>query len=92
MYYCSSRAVYSDADIYLLDDPLSAVDTRVAHYIFDKCIMKYLKPKVRVLVTHQEQCIKMASRILVLKEVCSIISYLFLHLCIYLFIQWNLVS
>ena len=30
-----ARAVYSDADIYLLDDPLSAVDPEVAKQIFD---------------------------------------------------------
>ena len=33
-----ARAVYSDADIYLLDDPLSAVDPRVANLIFRECI------------------------------------------------------
>jgi ABC-type multidrug transport system fused ATPase/permease subunit len=33
-----ARAVCSDADIFLLDDPLSAVDARVAQHIFDKCI------------------------------------------------------
>ena len=31
-----ARAVYHDADIYLLDDPLSAVDTAVARQLFDK--------------------------------------------------------
>jgi len=33
-----ARAVYSDADIYLLDDPLSAVDPEVANSIFSDCI------------------------------------------------------
>ncbi|KAK8407821.1 hypothetical protein O3P69_002393 [Scylla paramamosain] len=63
-----ARAIYNDADIYLLDDPLSAVDTRVGRHIFDKCIMKYLRHKVRILVTHQVQYLKEASKILVLKE------------------------
>ena len=31
-----SRAVYCDADLYLLDDPLSAVDSHVGKHIFDK--------------------------------------------------------
>jgi len=33
-----SRAVYKQADIYLLDDPLSAVDTQVGRDLFEKCI------------------------------------------------------
>lgn len=40
-----ARAVYSDADIYILDDPLSAVDPDVAVKIFKKCINGYLKDK-----------------------------------------------
>ena len=31
-----ARALYSDADIYLLDDPLSAVDANVGKYLFDQ--------------------------------------------------------
>jgi ABC-type multidrug transport system fused ATPase/permease subunit len=33
-----ARALYRDADIYLLDDPLSAVDTKVSKHLFDKCV------------------------------------------------------
>ena len=48
-----ARAVYQDKDIYLLDDPLSAVDPKVASKIFSNCINGLLKDKTRVLVTHQ---------------------------------------
>ncbi|XP_027198223.2 ATP-binding cassette sub-family C member 4-like [Dermatophagoides pteronyssinus] len=61
-----ARALYSEADIYLLDDPLSAVDVKVANHIFERCIMNYLKSKTIILVTHQSQFIKNASKILVL--------------------------
>ncbi|OWF40077.1 Multidrug resistance-associated protein 1 [Mizuhopecten yessoensis] len=49
-----ARAVYQDADIYLLDDPLSAVDSHVGKHIFDQVIgpRGLLKEKTRVLVTH----------------------------------------
>jgi ABC-type multidrug transport system fused ATPase/permease subunit len=33
-----ARAVYSDADFYIMDDPLSAVDVHVGRHIFDNCI------------------------------------------------------
>ncbi len=62
------RAVYRDADILLLDDPLSAVDAPVAKHIFERCILEYLSAKIRVLVTHQVQFIEKATKILVLKE------------------------
>ena len=63
-----ARAVYADADIVLLDDPLSAVDARVGRHIFDKCIRGILLKKCVVLVTHQVQFIEPASQILVLRS------------------------
>lgn len=53
-----ARAIYKRADIYLLDDPLSAVDTHVGKHIFQECIQTYLKDKICVLVTHQLQYLK----------------------------------
>ena len=63
-----ARAVYSEADIYLLDDPLSAVDPQVASDIFEKCIKGVLKDKLVVLVTHQLQFLKSCEKILVIKD------------------------
>ncbi|XP_054915033.1 multidrug resistance-associated protein 4 isoform X1 [Poeciliopsis prolifica] len=63
-----ARAVYQDADIYLLDDPLSAVDAEVGRHLFEECICGLLKNKPCILVTHQLQYLKAADQILVLKE------------------------
>ncbi|GFS16304.1 multidrug resistance-associated protein 4 [Elysia marginata] len=63
-----ARALYMDADIYLLDDPLAAVDTTVGKHIFDKCIMQYLKDKPRILVTHQVQLLPVADEIIILTD------------------------
>lgn len=62
-----ARAVYMDADIFLLDDPLSAVDPAVANAIFDKCIKGALKNKIVVLVTHQLQFMRKSDRNLIIK-------------------------
>ncbi|XP_018322247.1 multidrug resistance-associated protein 4-like [Agrilus planipennis] len=61
-----ARSVYRKADIYLLDDPLSAVDTYVGKYLFERCIVDYLRNKTRILVTHQLQYLKKADLIIVL--------------------------
>ncbi|KAL3283201.1 hypothetical protein HHI36_006350 [Cryptolaemus montrouzieri] len=61
-----ARAVYRDADIYLFDDPLSAVDPHVAKHLFQKCILKHLHNKTRILVTHQTQFLNQADFVLVL--------------------------
>ncbi|KAK6759548.1 hypothetical protein RB195_021245 [Necator americanus] len=63
-----ARAIYSDADIFLLDDPLSAVDASVGRYLFEKCICGYLRNKVVVLVTHQIQFLHRASEVLLMKN------------------------
>ncbi|XP_069811868.1 ATP-binding cassette sub-family C member 4-like, partial [Dendropsophus ebraccatus] len=63
-----ARAVYQDADIYLLDDPLSAVDAEVGRHLFEKCICQALRKKLCILVTHQLQYLSSAKQILILKE------------------------
>ncbi|XP_048764978.2 ATP-binding cassette sub-family C member 4-like isoform X2 [Ostrea edulis] len=63
-----ARALYMDADIYLLDDPLSAVDSVVSHHLFEKVIKGMLRKKPRILVTHQLHFLKEADEIIILKE------------------------
>lgn len=59
-----ARAIYRKADIYLLDDPLSAVDSAVAKSIFNKCIKDFLRDKICILVTHQEQYYMASNRLI----------------------------
>lgn len=66
-----ARAVYKDADVYLMDDPLSAVDTHVGKHLFEECIIKHLHGKTRILVTHQLQYLKKADHIIVLNDVSA---------------------
>ncbi|XP_050315625.1 probable multidrug resistance-associated protein lethal(2)03659 isoform X2 [Anthonomus grandis grandis] len=63
-----ARAIYKAIDIYLLDDPLSAVDAHVGKQIFQKCIQGFLKDKCVVLVTHQLQYLKGAKKIYLLDD------------------------
>jgi ABC-type bacteriocin/lantibiotic exporter with double-glycine peptidase domain len=63
-----ARSLYVDADIYLMDDPLSAVDTHVGRHLFDKAINGYLRDKIRVLVTHQLQYLKDVNQLVMIIE------------------------
>ena len=65
-----ARAVYADADIYLLDDPLSAVDANVRVEIFEKCIVGVLKNRLRVLATHDLQHVELADHVILLDKGC----------------------
>jgi len=67
-----ARALYQEADIYLLDDPLSAVDSRVSRHLFDKCIKKHLNGRLRIIVTHQLQYLQQVDHIVVLNEVSKL--------------------
>ena len=61
-----ARAVYSCADVYVLDDPLSAVDQKVGDQIFEKCICGLLDDKITVLVSHHSRYLQKADQIVVL--------------------------
>ncbi|XP_068243109.1 ATP-binding cassette sub-family C member 5-like isoform X2 [Palaemon carinicauda] len=61
------RAVYSNRDIYLLDDPLSAVDTKVAKHIFSECIKGSLASKTVIFVTHATHFLEQCDEIVVMQ-------------------------
>ncbi|XP_038050083.1 multidrug resistance-associated protein 5-like [Patiria miniata] len=63
-----ARAVYADRDVYLLDDPLSAVDAHVGLHIFNECIKGALKGKTVLFVTHQLQYLKDCDSILTMVD------------------------
>lgn len=63
-----ARACYRDASIYLLDDPLSAVDAHVGRHLFDQCMRIFLKGKTILLVTHQLQYLQNADQIIILDK------------------------
>ncbi|KMZ62870.1 Multidrug resistance protein ABC transporter family [Zostera marina] len=48
-----ARAIYQNADIYLLDDPFSAVDAHTGTHIYQECLMKLLDGKIILYITHQ---------------------------------------
>ena len=63
-----ARCIYRDADIYLLDDPLSAVDVNVGRHIYETCIRGFLKEKAVILVTHQVHYLNDADEIIVMES------------------------
>ncbi|KAK9823545.1 hypothetical protein WJX72_003616 [[Myrmecia] bisecta] len=63
-----ARACYQDADVYLLDDPLSAVDAHVGRHLMEQCVCGLLAGKTRVLVTHQVQFLPAADLVAVVQQ------------------------
>uniref|UniRef100_A0A182K606 Uncharacterized protein n=1 Tax=Anopheles christyi TaxID=43041 RepID=A0A182K606_9DIPT len=63
-----ARALYRSADIYLLDDPLSAVDAHVANVIFEQAIRHFLAGKLCLLVTHQLKYINQVEHVIIMED------------------------
>lgn len=92
-----ARATYRSADIYLLDDPLSAVDAHVGRHLFDQCIGPKSRlsrtRSTRILVTHQVHFLKDADWLVFIRNVSM--RYVFFYslfsrdccLCLYLCIR-----
>ncbi|XP_047061267.1 ABC transporter C family member 3-like [Lolium rigidum] len=62
-----ARALYEDTDIYLFDDPFSAVDAHTGSHLFKECLLGALGSKTVVYVTHQIEFLPAADLILVMK-------------------------
>ncbi|XP_052239294.1 ATP-binding cassette sub-family C member 9-like isoform X2 [Dreissena polymorpha] len=67
---CIARALYSSADIIVMDDPFSALDAHVGRHVFEEVVLKKLlqRKKTVILVTHQLQYLNYAHSVVVMKE------------------------
>ena len=63
-----ARAMYTNKDIFILDDPISALDANVGQNIMKNCIVDFLKNKTRILVTHALQYLKYADQIVYIEN------------------------
>ncbi|XP_019356117.1 ATP-binding cassette sub-family C member 10 isoform X1 [Alligator mississippiensis] len=63
-----ARAAYQGKEIYLLDDPLAAVDADVANHLMQKCILGILKHKTRILCTHRTEFLEKADTLLLMEH------------------------
>ncbi|KAK3124490.1 hypothetical protein QOZ80_7BG0587320 [Eleusine coracana subsp. coracana] len=63
-----ARALYQDADIFLFDDPFSAVDARTGLHLFKECLLGLLASKTVLYVTHHVEFLPSADLILVLRD------------------------
>lgn len=63
-----ARAVYKDADLYLLDSPFGYLDVLTEEQIFENCVCKLMANKTRILVTSKMEHLKRADKILILHE------------------------
>ena len=63
-----ARCLYKEADLYLLDDPLSSIDSKVGNKIFKKAFNKYLKNKARILVTNELNNLSLVDKIIYMEK------------------------
>lgn len=63
-----ARALYEDADIYLLDNPISALDSQISQKIIENCVKGYLKNKCVILVTFQPKLVPGIDKLLVVDQ------------------------
>lgn len=64
----ASNGFFQDKDIYLLDDPLAAVDANVGAHLFNECILGLLRSKTRILCTHHTKYLQEADVVVVMQN------------------------
>lgn len=62
-----ARALYSESDILLLDDLLSAVDVHVGKFMMTETLLKYASDKTRILVTHALYYLKYVDKVIIME-------------------------
>jgi ABC-type bacteriocin/lantibiotic exporter with double-glycine peptidase domain len=63
-----ARAIYSDRDIILLDDVISAVDVHVGEFLIKESILQHLRGKTVIMPTHAANFAEYADEIIILKK------------------------
>lgn len=63
-----ARAVYSEADIYIIDDALSALDAHVGENIMNNVFLTKLRGKTRIMVTHKLQTLRFVDRVIIMED------------------------
>ncbi|CAM0884177.1 unnamed protein product [Alopecurus aequalis] len=63
-----ARALYSDSDVYFLDDPFSAVDAHTSAHLFKECLLRLMSSKTVMYVTHQLEFLRDSDIVLVMKD------------------------
>ncbi|KAJ2046057.1 ABC transporter C member 13 [Coemansia sp. S16] len=72
-----ARTVYSQADVYILDDPLSAVDAHVKRHILDNVILSsgLLGNKLRIITTHSESMLPFCNQVITVGDKTTSVVY-----------------
>lgn len=63
-----ARTVYANSDVVLLDDPISALDTKVGKAVFNECIRGLLKNKTTIMATHAVDYFRLADKIILMQD------------------------
>ena len=63
-----ARSLYSESEILLLDDLLSAVDVHVGKFLMTETLLQYCRSKSRVLITHALYYLKYVDKVLIMEE------------------------